>query len=319
MKLSNLDIVKITESAALAASKHFGNGDKYKIDEDASNAMRQSLNDLDFIAEVIFGEYEKDNAPGLFNGEILGRYKNEYLDKRYNDQIYEIIVDPVDGTTKTSIGGNDAISIMAIGEQDCFNKNIDSFYMKKLAVGPKLLQSDIDIKNKPLTNLTLISSFLGKKLEEVTVCILNRQRNIELIDEIRKIGCRLKLINDCDINTCVLAGLHHKIDIYLGIGGTTEGILSAVCLKILGGKFQGILCDKEGKEKNGKVLDIKSLIKKNVVCNITGITDGSLLRGVVYSDKGPITSSLVLNSYNNTYQLIETHHSIQEENAGNTI
>lgn len=304
MKSLHLEIIRATEAAAIAASKWVGRGDKIAADKAATDAMANRLNIVNFAGKVVIGEGKKDNSPGLFTGDRVG---TNWIEE--NAQIYDIAVDPLDGTTQTSKGGPEAMSVLAIGNESCLFES-EGWYMKKLAYGPK-------IKNKTTLNLSdginsivyKSAQALEKNVERVTVCLLDRPRHKNLIEELRNVGCRIKLIQDCDVSAAIATAIPESgIDLYMGIGGAPEGVIGAAALKCLRGDFQGKLCDNTNFIEYGNVLGFEDLAKGDVLFCATGVTDGSLLKGVRWTERGPKTHSLLMRSESGTVREIITLH-----------
>ena len=313
MKHIHLDLVRVTEAAAIEASHHVGRGDKHAADKAATDAMRDRLNRIDFAGQIAIGEGEKDDAPGLFKGEMVGSgwlsRKKWRMPLEPDDfyPIYSIAVDPLDGTTQTSRGGNEAMSVIAIGNEGSL-LDTGNWYMHKLAYGPMVAKTDINIMMPINERISLIAKALGKEIGRVTVCILDRPRHNNLMKELREAGCRIKLIQDCDITAAIATALPDSgIDAYMGIGGSPEGVIGAAALKCMEGGFQGILCDKEG-NSTGNALQTEDLAKGDVIFCATGVTDGSLLKGVRWNANGPITQSVTMRSESNTVRWVNTIH-----------
>jgi fructose-1,6-bisphosphatase II len=219
----------------------------------------------------------------------------------------DIAVDPLDGTTQTARGGNEAMSVIAVGEQGCL-LDTGSWYMHKLAYGPAVAKTGIDITMSIKSRVDWISRGLNKDVNRVTVCVLDRPRHANLIGELRETGCRIKLIQDCDITAAIATAIPTSgIDAYMGIGGSPEGVIGAAALKCMGGGFQGWLCDKEGKS-TGNALMTEDLARGNVIFCATGVTDGSLLKGVRWTANGPETQSVTMRSESGTVRWISTTH-----------
>jgi len=299
-----LELVRVTEAAAIAASKQVGRGDKNAADMAATEAMLHRLNKIDFSAQITIGEGKKDNAPGLFTGDKVGTGWNNTT-----NEIYNIAVDPLDGTTQTAKGGCEAMSVMAVGNQGSLLES-EGWYMQKLAVGPEIAKRiKLNIKDDIENIIQTISLITAKDIKRVTVCILDRPRHNELIERVRKLGCRIKLIQDCDISAAIATAICDSgIDVYVGIGGAPEGVIGAAALKCLGGDFQGIICDKEGIKCESRVFEMEDLAKGDVIFCATGVTDGSMLKGVRWTRTGPVTHSLLMRSESGTIRWITAHH-----------
>lgn len=305
MKNHHLDLVRVTEAAAIAAAEWVGRGDKESADKASTNAMRDRLNQIDFIAEISIGEGKKDKSFGLFDGEIVGLNRERYIIDCIAN--YSIAVDPIEGTTPTSIGGYEAMSVIALANENCFFKT-EEHYMYKIAVGPELKQ--MDLSNIPLHKLIdLLSLFLKKPKNRLTVCLLDRARNQDIIYDLRKTGCRIKLIQDCDVTACIATCFPDcGIDMYIGTGGSPEAVISAAAMKCLGGSLYAFLADKNGFKLNDKVMTIEDLAKGPVMFSATGITNGQLLEGVKFNIRGPVTNSITMRSDSGTIRRITTEH-----------
>jgi fructose-1,6-bisphosphatase II len=301
MKMLGLDIVRVTEEGAIAASKWIGSGDKLEADKAATEAMRYRLNKMPFNGEIIIGEGIKDGSYGLYRGEIVGNYTNvDSLD---------IAIDPVEGTRPTVNSGPEAMSVIAVAEKgNMFS--VEDFYMNKLAFGPmiaKVVQLDI---NQPIEKIIqLISLATGKEVSNVMVCILDRPRHEETITRLRGMGVRIKLIQDCDVSGAIATCLPDRgIDLLYGIGGAPEAIITACAMKCLGGGFQAQIVDKDGKILDKQVFNHFELVRGDCVFAATGITDGSLLKGVRFTETGPVTHSVFMRSESGTIRWLTAYH-----------
>lgn len=304
-----LEIVRATEAAAIAAEYWVGRGNKYKADEAAVNAMRAVLNKIEMEGTVIIGEGEKDEAPMLFNGEKLGCDSSLKMD---------IAVDPIDGTRLTSMGLSNALSVIAFAEHGTMYNPQHIFYMNKIATGP-LASEAIDINKSPSDNIRSVAKSLKKSPEDVTVVVLDRPRHDELIKEIRSLNAKVKLIPDGDVaaalSTC---NTDSGVDILMGIGGSPEAVIAACAIKCLGGNMQCKLWPQndieratcaEKKMDIDKVLKLNDLVKaNNVFFAATGITDGDLLKGVEHTLTFIKTFSLVMSSKEGKTRYINTIH-----------
>lgn len=297
MKSLHLEMVRVTEAAAIAASTQVGLGDKNAADNAAVVAMRNRLGKIRFAGEIVIGEGKKDNAPGLFTGEKVGSET-----PLCPEEIYDIAVDPLDGTTQTAKGGYEAMSVMAVGSRGSLLKS-EGWYMNKLAVGPDIARKiKLDIREDVEIIIQKVSLVTAKDIKRVTVCVLDRPRHENLIKKLRSLGCRIKLIQDCDVSAAIATAICESgIDIYLGVGGAPEGVIGAAALKCLRGDFQGIMCDKEGNfDSNSLVYQMEDLARGDVIFCATGVTDGSLLKGVRWTCTGPTTHSLLMRSESGT-------------------
>jgi fructose-1,6-bisphosphatase class II len=311
MKNISLDLVRVTEAAAIAASHWVGSGNKELADKAATNAMRDRLNGIDFLAQIAIGEGEKDRSYGLFCGECLGLRKSgsDYC----SDAEYEIAVDPIEGTTPTVTSGPEAISTIAMAEVGSMFRT-PHFYMKKLAFGKKIksnLKHPVRLGHDPLPDIVRhIAIAANKKLADLMVCVLNRPRHDQFIKQLRELGVRIKLIQDCDVSGAIATCLPNSgVDMYYGIGGSPEAVLAAAAIKCMGGEFQAQVALQEDHWKpDGDVYGVEQLIKRECVFAATGITDGSMLRGVRFTSVGPVTHSVFMRSESGTVRWIETYH-----------
>jgi fructose-1,6-bisphosphatase II len=305
--VDTLDFVKVTESAALAASRWMGRGERDIADGAAVERMREALNAMDISGRIVIGEGERDEAPMLFIGEELGRGGFEV----------DIAVDPVEGTNLVANGLPNSIAVMAIAERGGL-LNAPDTYMKKLAVGPKAagyVHLDAPVRE----NLEAVANALEKPINDVTVVILDRPRHAELIDQVRDAGARIKLISDGDVDACIATAVPGTgIHVAMGTGGAPEGVLAAAALKCLGGQFMGKLEFRNNEEierakamgfgELNRVLAIDDLVKgKQLIFCATGITDGDLTRGVRFFGNNARTHSIVMHS-DGTVRFIESVH-----------
>lgn len=304
-----LELVRATESAAMAAGRWMGRGDKDAADGAAVNALRYILNTVSMSGVVVIGEGEKDEAPMLFNGERLG-------DAPYPE--VDIAVDPIDGTRLTALGLSGAISAVALSERGTMFNPGNIYYMNKLVTGPEAAHA-IDITLSPEENILRVAEAKGKQLDDVTVVMLDRPRHDGLRERVRKLGARIKLIPDGDIGgsllTCKARG---GADLLMGIGGSPEAVITACAIKCMGGNMQCRLWprnddDMAESRKRGldldQVLTIHDLVRgDNVFFAATGITDGDFLKGVLYEGSEIQTSSMVMRSKSGTIRFIEGIH-----------
>ena len=308
-----MEMVRTTESAALAASRWVGRGDKNGADGAAVDAMRVVLGTVPMDGIVVIGEGEKDEAPMLFNGERVGDGSAPLTD---------VAVDPIDGTTLTALGRANAISVIAVSERGTMFNPGPCVYMHKIAVGPEAAGA-IDITASPTQNLRWIAKAKGEQVRDLTVVILDRDRHTDLIAEVRSTGARVKLITDGDIFGAIATSWPEAgVDVLIGIGGTPEGVTSAAALKCMGGEIQGLLAPRNDAERQAaidlgydlsQVLTTNDLVKgDNCFFAATGVTDGELLRGVRYDRNGARTQSLVMRSRSGTVRMIDAHHRIDK-------
>ncbi|HCI29593.1 MAG TPA: class II fructose-bisphosphatase [Fervidobacterium sp.] len=307
-----LELVRVTEAAALMASRYLGRGDKEIIDKAASDAMRGMLDYIDMRGTVVLGEGEKDQAPMLYIGEQVGRWNEDSAE-------LDIAVDPIDGTRLVAFGLPNAISVIAATEKGGI-EYLPTYYSYKLAVGPELT-GKLDINATIRENLRVAAATLGMDISELTCVVLNRDRHREIIDEIRKVGARIKLISDGDIAAAIATALpDSNVDIYIGVGGSPEALLAAAALKSLGGEIQIKLWPMDENERlkiaeKGydveKVYKTDDLIKSdNVIFAATGVTDGDMLSGVRFAKSIATTESIVMRSKTRTIRRIIAQHNM---------
>ena len=295
-----LELVRVTETAALAAAPWVGRGEKDLADGAAVKAMRAMINTVDMSGVVVIGEGEKDQAPMLHNGEQVGNGDGPSCD---------VAVDPIDGTSLTAQGMDGAISVIALAPRGSMFDPQDSFYMNKIVTGPEAA-SVIDIRASVATNIAAVAKAKALKVSDITVVVLNRPRHLGLIEEIRATGARIKLIQDGDVAAAIeTARPDTGIDLLMGIGGTPEGVITAVAMICLGGAIQGQL------HRNGvteaRVLTTSDLCNSDdVFLSATGITDGELVQGVRYTKFGATSNSLVMRGKSKTVRLIQTEHNL---------
>ena len=308
-----LELVRVTESAALAASRWMGRGDKEGADGAAVDAMRQMLRTVQMDGFVVIGEGEKDEAPMLYNGEQVGDGSAPNVD---------IAVDPIDGTTLTSLGRGNALAVIAVSDRGTMFDPGPCVYMEKIAVGPGCADV-IDIAQSPTENLRRVAEAKGEEVRDLTAVILDRDRHSDLIAEVRASGARIRLIPDGDVAGAIsTAWPDSGADILFGIGGTPEGVISAAALKCMGGALQGRLWPRNESERSAAieqgydldaVLDTDDLVAgDSCFFAATGITDGELVKGVHYSPGQARTQSLVMRSKSGTVRLVEAHHRLQK-------
>ncbi len=304
-----LDFVRVTEAAAFAAAHWMGRGDNDAADAAAVTAMRDRFNTIDFDGTVVIGEGERDEAPMLYIGEKIGSGKGMAID---------VALDPLEGTTITAKGGSNALSVLAAGPKGTL-LNAPDTYMDKIAVGPKAVGA-IDIEASVKDNVYAVAERLEKQPDELTVVILERDRHKELVDQVRKSGARIRLIQDGDVSAAISTVFDYSgIDLLLGTGGAPEGVIAAAALKSLGGDMQGKLKFRNALERERarsmgitdehKVFKLGELVKGDKAMFVaTGVSDGTLLRGVRFTGHGAITHSVSMRCYSGTVRFIETHH-----------
>ncbi|HCS38851.1 MAG: class II fructose-bisphosphatase [Anaerolineaceae bacterium] len=315
-----LDLVRVTEAAALAAGRHMGRGDKILADQAAVDAMRLMLNSIEMDGIIVIGEGEKDKAPMLFNGEKLGTGEAPILD---------IAVDPIDGTRPLAHGLPNSIATVALAPRGTmFNPGV-FYYMDKIATGP-LAKDVVDINAPVADNLKKVAKAKGEKVEDLTVVVLDRPRHEKLINEIRQAGARIKLIPDGDIAGAIMSALPEtNIDLLMGIGGTPEGVIAAAAMRCLGGTIMGKLHPHRQNERDQAKehgIDLRQPIlmddfisSEDVFFAATGITTGDLLDGVSYFPNGARTDSLVMRGLTGTYRRITATHRLNKLSEISTI
>jgi len=314
-----LEVVRVTEAAALASARLMGRGDRNGADRAAVEAMRRAFNDIAIDGQVVIGEGERDEAPMLFIGEKVGRGRN-------GDVEIEIAVDPLEGTNLCATGAPNAISVIAMGEKGKLLRAPD-VYMEKIAVGPEA-KGAIDIGKTHTENLRRIGDALGKYVEDLTVVVLDRPRHEDLVRELREAGARIKLIGDGDVagalNTCFP---DTGVDVLMGTGGAPEGVISAAALRCVGGDLRGRLIFRDDQERDrarsmgirdlDRVYSAEDLAGGSVMFAATGVTNGDFLKGVRFTGDGARTHSVVMRSKSGTVRYIETeHHFRRKPNYG---
>lgn len=310
-----LELVRVTETAAIAASRWIGRGEKNLADQAAVDAMRRMIGTVAMNGIVVIGEGEKDNAPMLYNGEKVGDGSGPACD---------VALDPIDGTTLTAKGMNNAISVIAVSERGSMFDPSAVFYMEKLVAGPESADV-VDITAPAKVNLKAVAKAKHMSVSELTVVVLDRPRHDDLVRDIREAGARIKFITDGDVAGAVMAARAGTgIDLLMGIGGTPEGIIAACAMKCLGGVIQGRLKPRSEEEREraqvanldlNQVLTTNDLVSGNdVFFAATGITDGELLKGVRFAPNGITSNSIVMRSRSQTIRLIESEHPAEREN-----
>ncbi len=308
-----MELVRVTEAAALAAGRWIGRGDKNKADAAAVDAMRLMIDSVSMHGTVVIGEGEKDEAPMLFNGEEVGNGEGPGVD---------VAVDPIDGTRLTATGQPNALAVIALSGRDTMFFPGAAVYMEKIATGAEAADA-IDITAPPDENVRRVARAKGVRPEEITVTVLDRPRHAALIEAIRDVGARVYLITDGDVAGAISAAEQRSgVDLLMGIGGTPEGVISAAALKALGGAIQGRLYPRDDGERQvllqegfdiDRVLTTDDLVSGNdVFFAATGITDGSLLGGVKYWPDGATTYSMVMRSRSGTVRHVEAHHQFEK-------
>jgi fructose-1,6-bisphosphatase II len=311
-----LELVRVTESAAMAAGRWIGRGDKISADQAAVDGMRLMLDTASMSGVVVIGEGEKDKAPMLYNGEEIGSGHGPEVD---------VAVDPLEGTTLTAKGQPNAIATIAASERGTMFFPGAAVYMNKIACGPEAADQ-VDIDAPPAENVNRVAKAKGIKPSEVTVVVLERDRHKDLIAELRATEAKVLLITDGDVAPAIAAARPGTgVDLLMGIGGTPEGVLSASALKCVGGALQGKLWPRDDEERQAlldagydldQVLTTDDLVGgEDVFFAATGVTTGALLRGVRYTPDGAVTDSIVMRSRSGTVRRIEAHHAFEKLEA----
>jgi fructose-1,6-bisphosphatase II len=309
-----LELVRVTEAAAMAAARWIGRGEKESADGAAVDAMRLMLDTVQMDGVVVIGEGEKDQAPMLFNGEKVGSGIGPPVD---------VAVDPLEGTRLTALGQPNAIAVIALAEKGSIFFPGAALYMDKIATGPEAADA-IDIEAPPIENVRRVAQAKGKSVRDVVVIVLERDRHDGLIADLREAGARVHLIRDGDVAPAIAAahGGVAEVDLLMGIGGTPEGVIAAAAIKCLGGALQGKLWPRNDDERQrledagydiDRVLTIDDLVSgDDVFVGATGVTSGALLRGVRYTHDGAITDSIVMRSRSGTVRRIEAQHAFEK-------
>lgn len=308
-RLLVLEVVRVTEAAAIAASDLVGRGDEKEADQAAVDAMRTTLNALEIEGTVVIGEGERDEAPMLYIGEKVGA----------GGAVVDIALDPLEGTTITAKAMPNALAVIAVGEGGTMLHAPD-VYMDKIAIGGGFEEGLVDLDKTPEENLQALAAAKGVPITELTACILDRPRHAELIKAVRASGARIQLIGDGDIAGVIATTEPEEthIDIYMGSGGAPEGVLAAAALRCIGGQIQGRLLFRNEDEKNrarkhgvedlNRKYTLEELVSGDVIFSATGVTDGSMLKGVRLIPNGYETETLVMRSWSKTVRTIKTEH-----------
>ncbi|MDA8574181.1 class II fructose-bisphosphatase [Alphaproteobacteria bacterium] len=310
-----LEAVRVTEVAALAASRLMGRGDEKAADQAAVDAMRSALNVLAIDGTVVIGEGERDEAPMLYIGEKVG----------LGGPRIDIALDPLEGTTITAKGGANALAVMAMANEGGF-LNAPDVYMDKIAIGGGLAPELVDIDNEPEENLRALAAAKNCDVADLVACILDRPRHADLIAAVRAAGARIQLISDGDVSGVIATSQPTSgVDIYFGSGGAPEGVLAAAALRAIGGQMQGRLIFRNDDERaRGAKWGIEDLDRKyglmdlaggDVMFAATGVTNGSMLRGVRRFSGGAYTHSIIMRSKTGTVRTIEAHHDFSRKTA----
>jgi fructose-1,6-bisphosphatase II len=308
-----LELVRVTEAAAMGAGRWIGRGDKNAADQAAVDAMRAMLDTVVMTGVVVIGEGEKDEAPMLYNGEEVGEGAGPSVD---------VAVDPLEGTRLTALGQPNAISVIAAAERGSLFFPGAAVYMEKIAVGANAVAA-IDINASPAENVAAVAKAKGRRVTDIRVTVLERERHDDLIGELREAGARVNLIRDGDVAPAIAAARPETgVDMLYGIGGTPEGVISACALKCVGGGMQAKLWPRNDAERQAllaagydleRVLTTEDLVRgDDVFVAATGVTTGALLRGVRYVTDGAITESIVMRSRSGTVRRIEARHKLSK-------
>jgi fructose-1,6-bisphosphatase II / sedoheptulose-1,7-bisphosphatase len=306
-----LEMVRVTEAAAIAASSWIGRGDNDSADAAAVEAMRAALNELPMDGTVVIGEGERDDAPMLYIGEKVGSAQDE-------GPKIDIALDPLEGTTLTASAGPNALAVLAIAENGCL-LNAPDVYMQKLAIGPGYPEGTIDLRKSPADNVRALAAAKGVEPKEIIACVLERDRHAGIVAELRGLGCGIKLIPDGDVaGVIATADPETGIDIYMGSGGAPEGVLAAAALRCVGGQMQGQLLfrnDDEvarahrwGIDDLDRVYTLQEMAKGDCIFAATGVTDGSLLKGVHRRARYVSTESIVMRASTGTVRRVSTEY-----------
>ncbi len=317
-----LELVRVTEAAAMAAGRWVGRGDKNGADGVAVQAMRVMISTIGMNGTVVIGEGEKDNAPMLYNGESVGDGTGPECD---------VAVDPIDGTTLTAKGMANAVAVLAVAPRGTMYDPSAVFYMEKLVTGPEAADV-VDIRYPVAENIHQVAKAKGSNTSDVTVVVLDRPRHNQLVEDIRATGARIKFITDGDVAGAIMAARAGTgIDLLMGIGGTPEGIIAACAMKAMGGTIQGRLWPTDDEERQraidaGHNLDPDHILTTDTLVTgddcffvATGITDGELVKGVRYRAGGAITESLVMRSRSGTIRTITSEHQLSKLRSFSSI
>jgi fructose-1,6-bisphosphatase II len=308
-----MELVRVTEAGAMGAARWIGRGEKESADQAAVDGIRRVLATVGMRGVVVIGEGEKDEAPMLYNGEEVGNGDGPDVD---------VAIDPLEGTRLTALGQPNAIAVIALSERGTMFFPGAAFYMEKIAVGPAAI-GVIDIEQSPTENVRRVAEALGKTAREVDVVVLERDRHIELIAELREAGARVRLIRDGDVAPSIAAAQPGTgVDMLYGIGGTPEGVISAAALKCVGGGIQARLWPRDEGERAqllaagldpARVLHTSDLVAgDDVFVAATGVTTGALLNGVQYTPGGAVTDSIVMRSRSGTVRRVTAQHSFEK-------
>ncbi|HEX4890474.1 MAG TPA: class II fructose-bisphosphatase [Alphaproteobacteria bacterium] len=309
-RVFSMEIARVTEAAAIAASRLIGCGDEKAADQAAVDAMRTALNKLDMRGEIVIGEGERDEAPMLYIGEKVGTGNGPELD---------IALDPLEGTTITAKAMPNALAVVAFAEKGKM-LNAPDVYMDKLAIGNGYAKGVVDLDKSPADNIRALAAAKGVPVQEITACVLDRPRHADIIKSIRSVGARIQLIPDGDVaGVIATTQAHTGIDIYMGSGGAPEGVLAAAALRCIGGQMQGrLLFTNDEQRDRARKMGVKDLNHKyileelaagDVIFSATGVTDGSMLQGIHREKGGAVTThTVVMRSATGTVRWIRARH-----------
>jgi len=311
-----LELVRVTEAAAMGAAGWIGRGDKEAADQAAVDAMRHMLQTVSMAGTVVIGEGEKDEAPMLYNGEEIGNGEPPEVD---------VAVDPLEGTRLTSVGQPNAIAVIAVSERGTMFFPGAAVYMDKLVAGGEIAAA-VSIDASPEENVRAATRAKGVRPTDIRVVVLDRERNEALVEGLRSVGARVHLITDGDVAPAIAAARRSSvIDLMMGIGGTPEGVIAASAVKCLGGAVQGRLWPRNDEERQklvdsdldpDRVLTTEDLVAgDNIFVAATGVTDGALLNGVTFSNGGAVTESIVMRSRSGTVRRVEAFHDVAKLSA----
>ena len=317
-RMLSLEVVRVTERAAVAAARERGHGDEKKADQVAVDAMRAELNRLNIKGEVVIGEGERDEAPMLYIGEEVGTGEGPSVD---------IALDPLEGTTLCAKNQANALAVIALAQKGTL-LNAPDVYMQKIAIGPGYPVGTIDIDAPAKDNIRRVAEAKGVPVSEVGVCVMDRERHADLIRDLRETGCSIRLIGDGDVAAIIHATNPDQtgIDIYLGTGGAPEGVLAAAALRCIGGQMQGRLlldtdekrarAERMGVSEPDRVYDLKEMAGGDGIFAATGVTDGSMLEGVKFGRREIVTETIVMRSSSGTVREIRARHQQPEKFEG---
>jgi len=310
-----LEVIRVTEAAAISSARLMGRGDEKLADQAAVNAMRRALQTIGIRGTVVIGEGERDEAPMLYIGEKVGSWND-------TDPEVDIALDPLEGTTTTARGDANALAVIAIAAKGCF-LNAPDTYMEKIAVGPEA-RGIVSLKLSPTENLRAIAKVKNCDVSDLTVVILDRQRHEGLMREVRASGARIKLIRDGDVSAAIATCRSGRgVDVLMGTGGAPEGVLAAAALRCMGGDMQGRLQFRNEQEREratkmgitdfDKIYSMEELAKGDVMFAATGVTNGDFLKGVEFFGGGAETHSIVMRSETGTVRYIDAHHDFKRK------